>query len=322
MPTLKPGILSSPSGQVTSGRRARRFLNGYRLKRDAMAEMETGASASKPSTRSKKDWARILQGVRGTVTYEASLRSYTSFRIGGPAEVLGRTGGCGRSLPGGGAGRAEKIPIFVVGGTNLLVRDGGIRGIVVSLREISRRIRQEPDHVLYAEGGVGMPTLIGYAVRRSLAGLEWGAGIPGTVAGCVVMNAGTRLGEMKDSVKAVRMIDPRGRVLDIPAADIPFSYRRAHLPPGIVVGRLVAVEARRAQPDRENGEGLFAVSQGHSAADVAECRLRVQESAAGFGRSSGRGGGLKGRSGRGCPGVRKTCEFHGQRRSCAGPRMC
>ena len=57
-----------------------------------------------------------------------------------------------------------------------------------------------------------MPTLIGYAVRRSLAGLEWGAGIPGTVAGCVVMNAGTRLGEMKDSVKAVRMVDSRGRV--------------------------------------------------------------------------------------------------------------
>lgn len=81
-----------------------------------------------------------------------------------------------------------------------------------------------------------MPTLIGYAVRHSLAGLEWGAGIPGTVAGCVVMNAGTRLGEMKDSVKAVRMIDPRGRVLDIPASEIPFSYRHAHLPRGIVAG--------------------------------------------------------------------------------------
>ena len=57
-----------------------------------------------------------------------------------------------------------------------------------------------------------MPTLIGYAIRRSLAGLEWAAGIPGTVGGCVVMNAGTRLGEMKDSVKAVRMIDHEGRV--------------------------------------------------------------------------------------------------------------
>jgi UDP-N-acetylmuramate dehydrogenase len=169
------------------------------------------------------------------VTYEASLQSYTSFRIGGPAEVLIQPNDVEDLCRVAAQARVEKIPIFVVGGTNLLVRDGGIRGIVVSLAKF-KAIRQEPDHVLYAEGGVGMPTLIGYAIRRSLAGLEWGAGIPGTVAGCVVMNAGTRLGEMKDSVKAVRMIDPRGRVRDIPAADIPFSYRRAHVPPGIVVG--------------------------------------------------------------------------------------
>ena len=169
------------------------------------------------------------------VAYEASLQSYTSFRIGGPAEVLIEPSDVEDLCRVVAQARAEKIPIFVVGGTNLLVRDGGIRGIVVSLAKF-KAIRQEPDYVLYAEGGVGMPTLIGYAVRRSLAGLEWGAGIPGTVAGCVVMNAGTRLGEMKDSVKAVRMIDSRGRVLDIPAADIPFSYRRAHLPPGIVMG--------------------------------------------------------------------------------------
>lgn len=200
-----------------------------------MGEMEPGAERKTGSTRSKKDWARILQGVRGTVTCEASLQSYTSFRIGGPAEVLVEPADVDDLCRVVAQARAEKIPIFVVGGTNLLVRDGGIRGIVVSLAKF-KGIRQEPDHVLYAEGGVGMPTLIGYAVRRSLAGLEWGAGIPGTVAGCVVMNAGTRLGEMKDSVKAVRMVDPRGRVLDIPAADIPFSYRRAHLPRGVVAG--------------------------------------------------------------------------------------
>ena len=123
------------------------------------------------------------------------------------------------------------------------MRDGGIRGIVVSLGKF-KVIRQEPDYVLYAEGGVGMPTLIGYAVRRSLAGLEWGAGIPGTVAGCVVMNAGTRLGEMKDSVKAVRMIDPRGRVLDIPAADIPVQLSSGAFAAWHRRGRLVTVEGR------------------------------------------------------------------------------
>ena len=81
-----------------------------------------------------------------------------------------------------------------------------------------------------------MPTLIGHAIRRSLAGLEWAAGIPGTVAGCVVMNAGTRLGEMKDSVKAVRLVSPKGALIDCPAESMEFRYRRAILPPGVVIG--------------------------------------------------------------------------------------
>lgn len=131
--------------------------------------------------------------------------------------------------------RARKIPLFVVGGTNLLIRDGGIRGIVVSLVRL-RAIKEEPGNVLYAEGGVGMPTLIGYAIKHSLAGLEWAAGIPGTVAGCVVMNAGTKLGEMKDAVKAVRMVNLKGQIVDLEAERIPFEYRRALLPRGIVVG--------------------------------------------------------------------------------------
>jgi UDP-N-acetylmuramate dehydrogenase len=66
--------------------------------------------------------------------------------------------------------------------------------------------------------------------------LEWAAGIPGTVGGCVVMNAGTRLGEMKDSVKAVGVVKMNGDVKDLPASAIRFDYRRAHLPKGIVVG--------------------------------------------------------------------------------------
>ena len=88
-----------------------------------------------------------------------------------------------------------------------------------------------------------MPTLIGYAIRHSLAGLEWAAGIPGTVAGCVVMNAGTRLGEMKDSVKAVRLVNRRARSSISRLSEIPFAYRRATLPVGIVVGVWVQLKA-------------------------------------------------------------------------------
>ena len=163
------------------------------------------------------------------------MREYTSFKIGGPADVLVEPADIEDVCLVVQQARARKIPLFVLGGTNLLIRDGGIRGMVISLVRL-RGIKEDPGSVLYAEGGVGMPTLIGYAIRHSLAGLEWAAGIPGTVAGCVVMNAGTKLGEMKNSVKAVRMVNMKGQVVDVEATQVRFEYRRALLPRGIVVG--------------------------------------------------------------------------------------
>ena len=162
---------------------------------------------------------RVMDGVRGVVKFNEPLQKYTSFRIGGPADVWVEPADVDDVCRVVKQAHGAKIPLFVVGGTNILVRDGGIRGVVMSLAKM-RSIRQESDHVLYAEGGVGMPTLIGHAVRRGLSGLEWGAGIPGTVAGCVVMNAGTRLGEMKESVKAIRLVTGKGEVVDLNGIEI------------------------------------------------------------------------------------------------------
>lgn len=186
-------------------------------------------------TRLQRKIRSAVAGLRGVVRFSAPLSEYTSFRIGGPADVLVEPADVEDVVRLVKQTHEQKLPLFVLGGTNLLVRDKGIRGVVVSLAKL-RAIKEESGSVLYAEGGVGMPTLIGHAIRRSLAGLEWAAGIPGTVAGCVVMNAGTRLGEMKDSVKAVRVVRTSGEVLDCPAELISFEYRRASLPVGIVVG--------------------------------------------------------------------------------------
>lgn len=177
----------------------------------------------------------VTAGLRGEVHFKASLKKWTSFRIGGPADVLvvpHDLDDLCRLLR---QARAAKMPLFVMGGTNVLIRDGGIRGIVVSLSKL-KAIVDESDSVVYAEGGVTMPVLLQHSISRSLSGLEWAAGIPGTVAGCVVMNAGTRLGEMKDAVKAVRIVSPSGTLKDVPASAIPFSYRRARVPRGIVAG--------------------------------------------------------------------------------------
>ncbi len=185
---------------------------------------------------------RVLEGVRGEIAFGASLKALTSFKIGGAAEVL--------VTPADEADVARlvrqahdaRVPVFVLGGTNVLVRDGGVRGIVVSLARL-KGIRNEPDEVVYAEAGVGMPTLLRHAIKHGLAGLEWAAGIPGTVGGCVVMNAGTRLGEMKDSLRAVRMAEPDGTIRDYLRTEIQFDYRHAHLPSGIVVGAWVQLSA-------------------------------------------------------------------------------
>jgi UDP-N-acetylmuramate dehydrogenase len=187
------------------------------------------------------DLQAAMAGLRGTVSFQAPLRTYTSFKIGGPADVLVEPADIEDVCLVVQQARACKIPFFVLGGTNLLIQDEGIRGIVINLGRL-RGIKEEPESVLYAEGGVGMPTLIGYAIRHSLGGLEWAAGIPGTVAGCVVMNAGTKLGEMKDSVKAVRMVNMKGQVVDVQAAQMGFEYRRALLPRGIVVGVWVQLQ--------------------------------------------------------------------------------
>jgi UDP-N-acetylmuramate dehydrogenase len=176
-----------------------------------------------------------VAGLKGSVSFQAPLREYTSFKIGGPADAVVEPADIEDVCLVLQQARTRRIPLFVLGGTNLLIRDGGISGIVVSLVRL-RAIKELPGSILYAEGGVGMPTLIAYAIRHSLAGLEWAAGIPGTVAGCVVMNAGTKLGEMKDSVKAVRMVNMKGQIIDVEAAQVRFEYRRALLPRGIVVG--------------------------------------------------------------------------------------
>jgi UDP-N-acetylmuramate dehydrogenase len=186
-------------------------------------------------TRAQRRLESAVAGVLGAVRFNAPLKEYTSFHIGGPADVLVEPVDVEDVARLTRQTHEQALPLFVLGGTNVLVRDKGIRGVVVSLAKL-RAIKEEPGSVLYAEGGVGMPTLIGHAIRRSLAGLEWAAGIPGTVGGCVVMNAGTRLGEMKDSVKAVRIVSSKGALIHCPAESIDFRYRRATLPPGVVVG--------------------------------------------------------------------------------------
>jgi len=176
-----------------------------------------------------------LTGVKGAARFHEPMKRHTSFRIGGPADAYIEPEDEGALCRLMAQARKTKVPVFVMGGTNLLVRDGGIRGIVVRLTKLDR-VEEHQGGPLYVEGGVGMPRLLKHALQRKLAGLEFAAGIPGTLAGSVVMNAGTRLGEMQDVVERVRMVTPAGEIRELSADEVGFGYRRTRLPRGIVVG--------------------------------------------------------------------------------------
>ena len=178
---------------------------------------------------------RAVQHVQGEVRWGEPLAPILSLQVGGPADVLivpSDVEDVIRVIQGA---RAEDIPFVVLGGTNVVVRDKGIRGIVMQLKQLTG-IHEEANHVVYAQAGVRLPRLMQFAMGRNLSGMEWAAGIPGTVGGGVVMNAGTQLGEMKDVLHAVDFVNLRGRRVRVEASNMSFGYRKTMLPKGIVVG--------------------------------------------------------------------------------------
>ena len=184
---------------------------------------------------SPNDFQAVLKDIRGEVQFSAPLHRLTSLQVGGPADVLVSPADVDDLCLLVRQARLAKIPFLVMGGTNVLVRDGGIRGIVIQLSHL-KGIHEEPDNRLYAEAGVRMPLLLQYAISHSLSGLEWAAGIPGTVGGGVVMNAGTNLGEMKDVLTAIRMVTLTGKLMTRTATRLTFAYRRSNIPKGVIVG--------------------------------------------------------------------------------------
>jgi UDP-N-acetylmuramate dehydrogenase len=132
--------------------------------------------------------------------------------------------------------------VVIGGGTNLLVRDGGFRGVVICLQRLGT-IRIEREYrsvggtfsVVYVEAGALLPKLLGFAMEQGLTGLEFAAGIPGTVGGAICMNAGTAAGEIGDVVDSVTLISPDGTLVTRGREEIGFGYRTSNIPAGHVV---------------------------------------------------------------------------------------
>ncbi|MDH4163289.1 MAG: UDP-N-acetylmuramate dehydrogenase [Nitrospirota bacterium] len=181
--------------------------------------------------------------LRGEVRLQEPMSRHTSYQIGGPADAFVVPADRGDLLALMAEIRERNLRFLVLGGgTNLLVRDGGFRGVVVSLRNmaaisITREYRSVGGSyaVLSAEAGASLARLMNFSVEHELTGLEFAAGIPGTVGGALCMNAGTSRGEIGDVTDAVTLLTPSGDLVLRHHDEMGFGYRTANVPPGQVI---------------------------------------------------------------------------------------
>lgn len=174
----------------------------------------------------------IKAALRGQLLRNEMLSGYTSWRTGGPADYvyipadLDDLSSFLSHLP-------ESVPLTWLGlGSNTLVRDGGISGVVIITQGALSKLTNTSDQMIRAEAGVASAQLARYSARAGSAGLEFMAGIPGTVGGALAMNAGCFGGETWSFVHAVETINRRGEVKTRPVSDFQVSYRHVVRPEG------------------------------------------------------------------------------------------
>lgn len=185
--------------------------------------------------------ARIQSAGSSNLRRDEPLARYTSFRIGGPADLLlspENTEVLGASLA-----AANELGVAVTilgGGTNVLVSDRGIRGLVVRLArdfDFRRwRIDEDGEHAdVEAGSATRLSRLVADAVARGYGGLEFAAGIPGSVGGGALMNAGAFGGELGSAIETIFAFTPGGEALEMVRSDLEFSYRKLALPRDVVI---------------------------------------------------------------------------------------
>lgn len=234
-----------------------------------------------------------LPAVRGRLTANHDLSKVTWFRVGGPAEVLFKPEDAA-DLAALVAGKPAEVPLTVIGvGSNLLVRDGGVPGIVVRLGRAFAEVSVSGTEITAGAGA--LDANVAQAARDAgLAGLEFLCGVPGTIGGALRMNAGAYGREIKDVLVSATVIDGAGALRTLAPEDMDLSYRHCGVPEdwlfvaatlrgtpdeaGAITARMDAIRAQRedSQPVRaRTGGSTFANPPGARAwelIDKAGCR--------------------------------------------------
>ncbi len=199
--------------------------------------------------RIQKEGLRLLGGAH--ITFDAPMKPHTTFQVGGTADAfydcheLKELSAMIAYLS------RERIPYFVIGnGSNILVRDSGIRGVVIHLSGALAGIEQKHSDrdTLVAGGGLSIKDLLIRCRDLGLSGLEFMAGIPGSIGGAVAMNAGAFGSEICDRIEGIRLITPQGSIVKRGREALRFSYRGLQLEKGSIIATVsipLAVASKR-----------------------------------------------------------------------------
>ena len=160
---------------------------------------------------------------------DESMSEHTTFAVGGPADVLVLPKSVKEMSLAIRAARSLELPVTVLGGgSNVLVRDGGIRGVVIQLNQMTKVLSCNGTKIL-ASAGYMLKDVCQFAQEQGLTGIEFACGIPGTLGGAVFMNAGAYGGEMSHVVSRVRTVNSTGGVHTYNAPNLGFSYRQSRV---------------------------------------------------------------------------------------------
>jgi UDP-N-acetylmuramate dehydrogenase len=180
-----------------------------------------------------RKWASGL--IKGKVLFDAPMRQFTSMQVGGPADSLLFPKDVEELEKVIRYARRKKIPLLILGrGTNLVVRDKGVRGWVISLTQGMKKIQMDGG-VVEAEAGLSLQRLVQFSIQKGLTGLEPFFGIPGTVGGGLAMNAGAWGAELKDVLLSVTLMKEDGEIAERSRSRLRFSYRGLVIPPSWII---------------------------------------------------------------------------------------
>ena len=188
--------------------------------------------------------SRIKSEIKGQVRFDEPMSLHTSFHIGGPADVLvvpANREDLRKVLC---IAREEKVPLTVIGnGSNLLVRDKGIRGIVLKLGNALKNWEQDGNIFIF-DSGVSLAQCCRIIGDAGYTGMEFAVGIPGSLGGAVYMNAGAYDGEMKDAVVSVEVMTRSGEIKTLGREELQFAYRHSALQASDVIVLEVKLHVR------------------------------------------------------------------------------